>query len=47
MTSDLSELSHMSESIKADINNVCLSNNYSCGSFYYVVLTGLGGGTGV
>ena len=24
----------MSESIKADINNVCLSNNNSCGSFY-------------
>ena len=21
-------------SIKADINNVCLSNNHSCGSFY-------------
>ena len=34
VTSDLSELSHMYDSIKADINNVCLSNNHSCGSFY-------------
>ena len=34
MTSDLSELSHMYDSIKADINNLCLSNNHSCGSFY-------------
>ena len=34
MTSDLSELSHMYDSIKAFINNVCLSNNHSCGSFY-------------
>ena len=24
----------MYDSIKADINNVCLSNNHSCGSFY-------------
>ena len=24
----------MYDSIKADINNVCFSNNYSCGSFY-------------
>ena len=24
----------MNDSIKADINNVCLSNNHSCGSFY-------------
>ena len=35
VTSDLSELSHMYDSIKADINNVCLSNNHSCGSFNY------------
>ena len=34
MTSDLFELSHMYDSIKADINTVCLSNNHSCGSFY-------------
>ena len=34
VTSDLSELSHMYDSIKADINNVCLSNNHSRGSFY-------------
>ena len=34
VTSDLSELSHMSDSIKDDINNVCLSSNHSCGSFY-------------
>ena len=34
MTSDLSELSHMCDSINADINNVCLANNHSCGSFY-------------
>ena len=34
VTSDLSELSHMYDSIQADINNVCLSNNHSCGSFY-------------
>ena len=34
MTSDLSQLSHMYDSIKADINNVYLSNNHSCGSFY-------------
>ena len=34
MTIDLSDLSHMYDSIKADINNVCLSNNHSCGSFY-------------
>ena len=34
VTSDLSELSHMYDIIKADINNVCLSNNNSCGSFY-------------
>ena len=33
VTSDLSQLSHMYDSIKADINNVCLSNNHSCGSF--------------
>ena len=35
VTSDLSKLSHMYDIIKADINNVCLSNNHSCGSFYY------------
>ena len=29
----LSDLSHMFDSIKADINNVYLSNNHSCGSF--------------
>ena len=34
VTSDLSELSHMYDSTKADINNVCLSINPSCGSFY-------------
>ena len=34
MTSDLFEPSHMYDSIKADINNACLSNNHSCGSFY-------------
>ena len=34
VTSDLSELSDMYDSIKADINNVCLSNNHSRGSFY-------------
>ena len=25
----------MYDSIKAFINNICLSNNHSCGSFYY------------
>ena len=34
VTSDLPELGYMYDSIKADINNVCLSNNHSCGSFY-------------
>ena len=30
VTSDLSELGHMYDSINAEINNVCLSNNHSC-----------------
>ena len=34
MTNDLSELSHMYDSITANINNVCVSNNHSCGSYY-------------
>ena len=34
VTSELSELSDVYDCIQADINNLCLSNTHSCGSFY-------------